>query len=117
MTWNLPKIREACLELIGWDITETWSDMDQKMVPSWLEPTIGGHTDPMEAPDPTTSLDDALPLMKLCGCKKSLRWSPNDLKWDAGCPNHGGVMDENPAFAVAVSSLICLGRDLEEFQE
>ena len=113
MNYDLEKIRVACLELMGWKVTKHYDP------PRWWSPA-----DPPEAntrtiddlPDPTRSLDDALPLME----KYGIRLGPPftyERKWEAYSANYAiECFDESPALAVCLCALRCAGRILEDFE-
>lgn len=120
MSYDLPKIREACLELLGWKHPKPGH---------WITPNIKADCDDVDAPDPTISLDDALPLMEkfemdtdfdakavdadtgeripwtLCG-----RGLDGRAHWGYSWPT------KELALAVCVCALECAGRDLKDFE-
>lgn len=131
MTWNLPKIREACLELLGWRRETSQNFLDGKTDIIWTH-TDGReryeglpHPDPL--PDPTESLDDALPLMEKYQMNlltpRRRDFGPSD-RWAAGgqesLPNvHNPpeyVYADTAPLAVCLCALRCTGRDLKEFE-
>ena len=113
--WNIPKIREECLKLMGWKYDE---DM---FLGSWLKP----GADPAnrsnyvldfkldDLPDPTTSLDDALSLMEKY--RINLHFHPRfDPQWSAvgtRLVDHKeswmGCQAETAAMAVCIAALRC----------
>lgn len=91
MTWNLPKIREACRSFIHHDrYRDDW--------------------------DPTKSLDDALPLFAMDDCFIKLRPTDNVERWQArcGCEYHYQYADA-AALAVCLARLKCVLVSLDAF--
>lgn len=109
--WNIPKIREECLKLMGWGRVPGLGSLRGV----WFGPD--GEGDP---PDPTTSLDHALPLIEKYGMAVA---PPNvaDALWLAqvihGYPNVARLAKaDSPCLAICLCALRCDGRDLDEFK-
>lgn len=114
MTWDTDKIREKCLELMGWSKTSYqqfgntythWNLADGAKLPD-------GYCDSTQfPPDPTRCFDDALPLFTLNDCFIRLQPTNDGEAWEArcGCKNHY-QRDANPALVVCLARLECLGK-------
>lgn len=109
--YDLPKIREACLLLEGWEKLHD----DQGWY--WKTPTFRFRLSENDRhlPDPARSLGDAMSLMVLYGMNLdygSLRtgWSAQDEDRDFT------VEAETAALTVCLCALRCAGRDLAEFK-
>jgi len=119
--YDLNRVREECLKLMGWRVTNHYQP------PRWWN-----RDDPPEAntrtiddlPDPTRSLDDALPLLHIYGIElhpeehdpvtyRAVSRSPKDVMLRGFEPD---VENENPALAVCLCALLNAGRDLKEFE-
>lgn len=117
MNYDLEKIRSACLELMGWRST---SYIDGASTYTHWHADASVKLDRQDStqfpPDPTCSLDDALPLME----KYGIRLGPPftyERKWEAYSPNHAiECFDESPALAVCLCAIRCAGRILEDFE-
>lgn len=125
MNYDLGKVREECLRLMGWDkIAERW----------WGHPDIGVANLPgfsAGIPDPTTSIDDALPLMRKFNMTLMAResWKPRlgEGPWMAhGDADHDPLFDtpyhaiepqeESAALTVCLAALRCAGFNLKDFE-
>lgn len=123
MTWNLPKIREACLRLMGWhdayDNSPNFVSPGGMIRLSWQQVALGDFG---KAPDPTESLDDALPLFDRFAMALYLSQHPeHSEKWRC-VDDRTNEGDEDDAFAetaplaVCLCSLRCAGMDLKLFE-
>jgi hypothetical protein len=118
--YDLTKVREACLELMG------WKRMSPHDLIWWTSPdgsengSTGDYSFHKQAPNPTTSLGDALPLIEKYGMAVA---PPNvaDALWLAqviqGYPNVGRLAKaDSPCLAVCLCALRCEDRNLEDFK-
>lgn len=126
MKYDLQKIRGACLELMGWRRETSKNFLDGK------EDVIWTHKDgrdryegvplPDPLPDPTTSLDDALPLFDRFAMAL-YRGHPIEGEGWRCVDDRTNEGDEDDAFAdtaplaVCLCALLCAGRDLKEFEK
>jgi len=118
---DVPKIREECLKLMG--ITRRpcavlYEDASGQPLPTFLGTGFTGMSGfRQEIPDPTKSLDDALPLME----KFDIILSPivGEGGWCAsdefGEPPRPMVANDSAPLAVCLLALDKSGRDLEDF--
>ena len=118
--WNEEKIRERCLELLGWSrckaplgcaVSAHVHDPDGHVVET-DEPASQTWY-----PNPVTSLDDALPLMEKYKVSLSPLTGTEIGLWEASGDARSGFADaESPSLAVCLFVLRCLGHNTEEFQ-
>jgi len=118
--WNVPKIREECLKLMG--ITRRpcavlYEDASGQPLPTFLGTGFTGMSGfRQEIPDPTKSLDDALPLFKANdGTFIWLGLTEDGEEFEA---QHGAwrQVNENPALAVCLLRLELAGHNLDDFR-
>ena len=132
--WDLPKIREACLELMGWRTIPNENGYDW---PIWIQPNgkrafvdiSNGHG--QIVPDPTRSLDDALPLLSEYGIvlhppgtyyKRGVL--QNEDWWSAQYIRefmsfHEMIdqpLTDSPALLVCLAALLSKHKNLDEFR-
>lgn len=109
--WDLKKIREECLKLMG--VTQTVIGRDNGVEFVKLEAPEGVNA----SGNPTTSLDDALPLMEKLNVALGPRKDPDtgSVTWSTQC-RHPLYEMESPYLAVCLSALACAGRDLDDFK-
>lgn len=109
--WNVPKIREECLRLMGWKHDPTLGLWGGPFV-NWRDPS-GKHVLESGIPDPTSSLDEALSLMEKY--RINLHFHPRfDPQWSAvgtRLVDHKeswmGCQAETAAMAVCIAALRC----------
>ena len=109
--WNVPKIREECLKLMGWKHDPTLGLWGGPFV-NWRDPS-GKHVLESGIPDPTTSLDDALPLMEKYGVapRKFGKWT--SIPWDSA----KNIQEADTApLSVCLCALLCAGHNLDDFR-
>lgn len=138
--WNIPKIREECLVLMGHTIVFLGDSRKFSPHGDLLPSTYFSVVSPFgetrivryldwamsNAPDPTCSLEDAIPLMHLQGvsiypttvregvpafCAEAM--SPKDLMLNGIEPS---LVHESAAMAVCLMALRCAGRNLDNFK-
>ena len=112
--WNVPKIREECLRLMGWKHDPTLGLWGGPFV-NWRDPS-GTHVLESGIPDPTSSLDEALPLFKANdGTFIWLGLTEDGEEFEA---QHGAFrqVGNNPALAVCLLRLELAGHDLDDFR-
>ncbi len=120
--WRVDKIREECLKLMGHEVLDLGDPNANPRFVKAVSPM--GNVRIMrfhdfqlnEAPDPTHSLDDALPLMlkyeiHLCGVLNG-----SGALWTAGAGMRAQQIESSAPLAVCLCALRCAGRDLKEFQ-
>ena len=124
--YDLEKVQLACLELLGWRHWHwsNWSDG----AGTFTEPGVGretkysmfehaDHGETQFAPDPTDSLDDALPLMEKYTVDLLRSHGMDDkFKWMATTLKGNDAFNDSATLAVCLCSLRCAGRDLKEFE-
>lgn len=117
--WNFPKIREECLKLMGWTpssyvegaSTYTHWHADETV-------KLDREDSTQFPPDPTTSLDDALPLMeryRLILTRLDNGWFAESVVF-AAFDDSAEAMSDTAPLAVCLCALRCDGRDLDEFK-
>jgi hypothetical protein len=120
--WNVPKIREECLRMMGWTRKEQGHPDGDGVDVWWMRPDGRGSlcegtmTGKAFIPDPTTSLDDALPLFKANdGTFIWLGLTEDGEEFEA---QHGAwrQVNENPALAVCLLRLELAGHNLDDFR-
>lgn len=124
--WNIPKIREECLKLMGWTpssyvegaSTYTHWHADETV-------KLDREDSTQFPPDPTTSLDDALPLMERYDISP---FRTHDGMWAASKPccraaaeafenvTYEEQVANRPALAICLVALRCAGHDLDDFR-
>jgi len=124
MNYDLDKIRVACLELMGWrrETSQNW--LDKQMDVIWIGPDglerCEGLPLPNPIPEPTKSLDDALPLMEkykitLAPPRLVLRRKKLVNLWTA--ESSGTVTEHEDAMvAVCLCALRIKHHDLKDFE-
>lgn len=126
MKYDMDKVRVACLKLMDYEPCRNPLDcaVDAHYHgPDW---TVVVEKD---APNPTTSLDDALPLMEKFNIGLGLSGQDPeylDEKWEAigVIRGHNGETpymppverSDSPALAICLCALRCAGRDLKDFE-
>ncbi len=113
MKYDLDKIREECLRLAGWHIVHDDEDA------WWTHPDRGDEVPFGETPDPTASLDDALPLMRRYSMTLAAAaedtWNVSGTESFA-TPGMEVVNESNAALAVCLVALKCAGHDVKQYE-
>lgn len=131
--WNVPKIREECLELLGWK-----QCLRPDGVPNgdWIDPNGMVCNEEYRCdcsdrvPNPVYSLDDALPLIEKY--KMSLHakgasfangeYTSDDEHWTAEARVSGDDYDvknewaDTAPLAICLVALLCAGHNLDDFK-
>ena len=107
--YDLEKVRLACLELMGWTRNPDYAGFEKfSSDTEWLSPL--GHC--RLCPDPTSYVDDAIPLMKKYHISAGFTGNVPEAVSDTHC-----IMGtETVALAACLCALRCAGRDLKEFE-
>ena len=125
--WNIPKIREECLKLMGHGIVDIGDSRKFsphgdcgpsiyfKVVSPLGETRIVRYLDwaASNAPDPVYDLDDALPLMEKYGVapRKFGKWT--SIPWDSA----KNIQEADTApLSVCLCALLCAGHNLDDFR-